>query len=215
MSKDGKLVEPVKQQKSKEDITILIMRRQNGIQIFQALLTLALIGVTAIFAFNSNEIAKSQANISQIQTEILRLSSPPYEPELRIWFKYTPLLSTQNLLNERGQRERVKICIKNIGQTDTGSIYFHWQNNWTHNSNGVNILPGIESGKTNCTWIELTARGCWGDPDDCNSTLIPRGLTYLILHVECPYCIQEEKNTDLKVCVWENSSRECDEAFSN
>jgi len=171
-----------------------------------ALLTIAIIILTTL----QFVIQKNQTELIAKQTELLEKSTPPFEPELRIWSEYSPLeLSMQSLLNKNGQRERVKICAKNIGQTNTGHIYYHWQNNWTHNYNGINIHPGIESGDTNCDWLELTAQDCFGDPDGCMEENVPLGWVDLNLSIQCDYCIPKEAIKTLKTCIWKETSATC------
>ncbi len=198
-----------KQLNEKYDETNSIMHKQN---ILTGILVIAtiIIGIATIFiSGQSNNIAQTQANISQIQTEILEISSAPYEPILRIWSPHSPLeLSTQGLLKKRGQTEEVRVCIKNIGKTSTGHIYAQWQNNWTFPTS-INILPGIESGETNCNWLELFVDGCVGDLVGCTEDVIPKGWTDLNLYVECDYCIPSKLNKTFRFCAWKKSSDEC------
>lgn len=193
---------------TKQDETHVIMDKQNHILRAQVFITFILIIVTLFIGYQSNEIAKTQTNISELQTEILKVSSPSYEPKLRVWSKYEPIrLSFEELLKVRGERGRTRICIKNIGQTNTGHISAHWQNNWTHNSNRMDIYPGIEPGETNCTWLNLTAYDCWDDPDGCTEEIIPRGWIDLNLSITCEYCIQKESIKVFRACVFNESSR--------
>lgn len=192
----------------KYDKTNSIMSRQSWILGIQVLLALFLLIVTFYIGGQSNNIAQTQANISQVQTEILEISSAPSEPVLRIWSPHSPFeLSTQGLLKKRGQTEEVRVCIKNIGKTSTGHIYAQWQNNWTFPTS-INI-PGIEFGETKCNVLELFADRCIGDSVGCTEDVIPKNWTNLNLYVECDYCIPRKLNKTFRFCAWKKSNDEC------
>ena len=106
----------------KYDETNSIMKEQKWISIIQVISAIFLIWATLYIGDKSNDIAETQVNISQIQTEILQHSSAPYEPKLKIQSDFSSKLSARDLLKEHGQRKRVKICIKNIGITSARNI---------------------------------------------------------------------------------------------
>lgn len=171
-----------------------------------SLLTIVII----ILTFLQFLLLVRQTGLMDKQTELMSTSTVPFEPELRIWSKYSPIeLSTQFLMNHKGQRERVEICIKNIGQTNTGHIYYHWQNNWTHNYNSNNVHPGIESGDAICDWLELTADDCFGDLEGCTKDIIPEGWIDLNLSINCDYCIPRETIKTFRACIWQGDSSIC------
>jgi hypothetical protein len=183
---------------------------------WSSILTLALVIVGLLqvaILYNQAEITEQQNKIMKEQTEILKLSSPPFDPSLRIYFKYgeSQFLSVRNLANPE-KSEIFYVCIKNIGQTSTEHIFYHWKNNWSHNSWGNNIHPGIQGGELNCMQLKLTAKNCLGDLTDmCTKEIIPRGWVNLSLYLRCDGCIQRERIHNFKVCIWENSLKECEE----
>lgn len=201
----------------KYDITNLIMNKerfimnkQTIIMILQTILTLFLIIATAYIGIRSNNIAEMQTNIIQKQTEILAISSAPIEPTLKIWPQYSPLqLSVTDLLKKQGRRERINICITNLGRINTGSIDIRLQNNWTHNSGIILIDNGLDFGQTNCSWLEVTAYDCWNDPEGCNENKIPIGDINLNLTILCDRCVPNKFNKLFNACIWKDSSREC------
>lgn len=188
-----------------------IQKDQLTFTYFQLVLTAALILTTLFLGIFSFTLSATQTEIANRQVEILEESTPPYEPKLKIWSISQPLeLSTQKLSNEIGQKEEIRICIKNIGQTSSGHIYAHWDNEWSFNNNGLNINPGIEAGQTNCTYLELAAKNCFGDIEDCDPSIIPEGDIDLSLYVKCDYCEEREQNKELKACIWKKSGAECE-----
>ena len=191
-----------------------IMKKQNWIIFGQIIVTLFLIWATLHIGDKSNDIAETQVNISRLQAEIQQHSSAPYEPKLKIQSDFSSKLSARDLLKEHGQRKRVKICIKNIGITSARNIRINWKNNWTLwtcNYRNIHIRPGIEPGETNCSWLELPAYKCFNDSDDCKKEILAEDGLELNAYIKCDNCIPKEYNKNFSVCIWENSSAECEE----
>ncbi len=201
----------------KYDKTNFIMNKQTNTMRWQAFLTFLLILSTVIIGIatlsiqnKSKEISQVQANITRTQTEILKISSAPIEPTLKIWSPYRPLqLSVTDLLKKQGRREHINICITNLGRTNTGSIDIRMQNNWTHNSGTILINDGLNFGETNCSWLEFTAYDCWNDPDGCTEDIIPIGNISLNLRILCDRCVPNKFNKLFNACVWRQSTKEC------
>jgi len=176
-----------------------IQKKQTWISKLMLIVTVVLICSTIYFSYTQKDISEGLFNLSQTQIEIsqnqlalLEISTPPFDPKLRVWSERgEPLiLIKDDLLNERNQTEIVEICFKNMGQTSTGHIYAFWDNNWSFNSNNIHIFD-LESGKSRCEDLYLVADGCAGIKRDCNEdkeNIVPFGETELRLRITCGSC---------------------------
>lgn len=188
-----------------------IQEKQKNIQKWQTFVTIILVLSTIFFGFKTQditskqtEIAGFQSNISQKQLEILEKSSQPNEPTLRIWSPDGTLFSYNELrfLNRLEMPAMTRICVKNVGKTETGTINLKWLDGWLYPSREV--FHNLLGGETNCTMMELVPDGCIYDKN-CSQDEIPDGfrdnVTKINLSIDCGICVPSKhfKEFDLYI----------------
>lgn len=172
-----------------------------------------LIMVTFFLGWASFQISTIQINIAANQLELAKIVASSYEPKLRIWPEArVPYLATDRLLKEKMFSEKISVCIKNVGHTDSGLIQASWQANWTAQSNAFVIYPGLEPGQVNCSYLEIAAIQ---NPISNNKAKndvkkkIPEGWTNLTLDIWCKYCVPDTFLQMFEVCVYRKTIKEC------
>ncbi len=113
---------------------------------------------------------------------------------------------------ENGQR--LRLCVKNRGQTESGRVTAEILNQWSNNN--IWNFENVKFGKPECDSVLIRNTNCVLDINapykECPTSEIPNGITYLILKVTCTNCNSEEKTSEIpiEVCVWHNDSAYCD-----
>ncbi|MFH2033060.1 MAG: hypothetical protein ABIJ40_20905 [Bacteroidota bacterium] len=226
----------------KYDKSNTIMSKQNLIMALQIIATLALIYFTVSIGNQSNSIAEAQnniaatqinisqklINISLTQTEILRVSNPPYEPFIEIVADFEDLdIPAWKLVDKRSpgypadQRwGNVDLTIYNFGKMDSQYIYCY---PYTTKGEFFAYLDednfrNIPSGTSNRTRLHIAYQDCVHDNNECeNEDLVPTGNHNLTLQCECRGCkTQREFYPVINFCVYNrNKTNECPEYVTN
>ena len=199
-----------------------------------SVVTTLVIGTFAvIYSHNTNKILEEQTKIIHLQSEILKISSQPYEAHIEYlqekenWHIYAGNFLKSELPNGSVYLSKPysRLFLYNLGKIDT-----QWVRCWSHpeqhnafyaqfkdsypsyqyDSTGF-IFNNIATGTVNLTGFWLSYGECAENIDYCsNISNIPLGQQKTVLSCDCYWCkSQKEFSINITFCVHLNESRDC------
>jgi len=206
--KQGEIVLLTKQQSETSKKQKNVIWWQIGVTSF---ITLILIWVTFHIGDQAN-------NISATQTEILRISSPPYEPDIDMNLDGDLNISTSELTNcnecvgedSHYRSPKIAVAIYNFGMSNAtiNSCKIKLSN---ENLSGYLEPSNIEvpTLKLNYMYLHLYYKDrCYGNCD--NPNLVNTGIYNLTLDCKCIGCKTKERFTkSFKFCIYSKNKIEC------
>lgn len=116
--------------------------------------------------------------------------------------------SAQDFVDNRSVGQRITLCVKNTGKTNTGVVTIFLENNWVWPN--VWNFENIESGSSNCS-DEFVRSNCYGS-NNCTIFSVPNGTNKLNFTVQCVNCESSKRiySWFLDACIWQQNSAECD-----
>jgi hypothetical protein len=178
-----------------------------------------IIAIISVWTVHSSNKAVLETN------ERLVEKMPPIEPSLII----APKQSKEDLVflasyladirpTQTGELVRsdveLRFTVKNIGQTETGSVQLNLFGNWIHPRNEMLILGGLDSDRVE---FRIWYNKCSLDnppPSGCVAENVPTGPQNLTLEAKCEMCRNTTLNREFEICI-EYDGTECDDWLNN
>jgi len=118
-----------------------------------------------------------------------------------------PELSAQQMAEERFlPGEKLELCIKNQGKTDTGQVNVFLENYWAYSETWN--FQNITSGTYKCVDGYIRQNECHQD-GNCNISLVPEGIVKLNFRIRCNNCEPRIFSDSFNVCIWHKSNAIC------
>lgn len=197
-----------------QKISIIWQRRYVIATTLLVIFTLITVSLNVVSWNKNKELVNKQLELIELQKKTLTPILPQLLVEPLNELKFLDSSLVRNGYDKDGHwvflPQRIPLRMQNLGLSKTGAInivsYFH---PWI-SVGGIHIdnLNGLD--KT-IDGLRIYHKNCYeSSKEKCDESVVPSGYHNLTLEINCLFCESKIQYQNLTICIWKNSSKECE-----